>query len=511
MNDYSTRSILGGFMESKKCIRKSGILAHPTSFPCPYGIGELGESAYEFVDFLVQSGQKLWQILPLGPTGFGDSPYQSFSSFAGQPLLISLGELKKMNLLKDEDFIDMPPWNPNKIDYGPLITFKTKLLRKAFSNFISQEKPVLKKAFYTFCEKEEWLLDYALFMAVKDAHDGCVWTEWQDDIAFPTKESLKHWKEKLQHEIMYYQFIQFLFFRQWEALKEYANNQGIEIIGDIPIFVAFDSADVWSNKSLYQLDSNGYPIDVAGVPPDYFSETGQLWGNPLYKWEEHKKTSYDWWIHRISHSLRLVDILRIDHFRGFESYWAVPYGSPNAIIGEWRPGPNKELFIHLEKALGKNLPIIAEDLGIITDEVKNLRDSFYLPGMKVLQFGFEDLKDNDFLPHNISYNSICYSGTHDNDTSLGWYLKASEEVKDRIRKYMNTDGMNIAWDFIRICFGTTSSMAIVPIQDLLSLNSEHRMNTPGVASGNWQFRYTSNQLTNELADRLASLTNLFGR
>ncbi|PKM52618.1 MAG: 4-alpha-glucanotransferase [Firmicutes bacterium HGW-Firmicutes-7] len=492
--------------------RKSGILLHPTSFPSPYGIGDLGSFAYSFVDFLENSKQKLWQILPLGPTGYGDSPYQAFSSFAGQPLVISPEGLLEMNLLTQEDLANIPYFDPLKIDYGPAITYKFSLLKKAYANFTASNFTELSCEFTAFCENQaSWLYDYALFMAVKDAHDGIAWTHWDQTIAFPTEDTKKEWAAKLADSLTFYQFIQFLFYKQWRALKAYANQKGIQIIGDIPIFVAYDSADVWANKELFLLDSKGYPTEVAGVPPDYFSETGQLWGNPLYDWEKHKQSNYSWWIDRISYTLTSVDILRIDHFRGFETYWAVPYGSINAINGKWEDGPRKDLFYALEKALGKNLPIIAEDLGIITPEVEILRDSFNFPGMKVLQFAFQDVEENNLLPHNFTSNCVCYSGTHDNDTSIGWYVKATEKSKDRVRCYMNTDGNNIAWDFIRICFGSVASMAIVPLQDVLSFDSWSRMNTPGVAEDNWQFRYTPEMLTDHITKRLASITTLFGR
>lgn len=492
--------------------RKSGILLHPTSFPSPYGIGDLGSSAYCFVDYLKASGQTLWQILPLGHTGYGDSPYQAFSAFAGQPLVISPEKLYNQGLLSETDISNIPEWDPLKIDYGPTITYKFSLLKKAYDNFLSSNEHGLNEDFQNFCKQEmDWLFDYALFMAVKDAHNGVTWTSWDFSIAFPTTESKEKWADKLKYEVNYYQFIQFIFNQQWQALKAYANENNIQIIGDIPIFVAFDSADVWVNKDLFCLDSKGVPTHVAGVPPDYFSETGQLWGNPLYDWKAQKDEKYAWWIKRIKYALRDVDILRIDHFRGFEAYWAVPYGSENAIKGKWLDGPFKDLFYALEAALGKNLPIIAEDLGVITEAVEELRDCFNFPGMKILQFAFEDLKDNDFLPHYYNTNCVCYTGTHDNDTTLGWYLKTSVESQDKVRRYMNTDGMNITWDFIRTCFASTASMAVIPLQDVLSFDSWARMNTPGIAQNNWQFRYTPEMLTVEISNRLLELTELFGR
>ncbi len=491
--------------------RKSGILVHPTSFPSDYGIGDLGCGAYHFIDFLERSKQKIWQILPLGPTGYGDSPYQSFSSFAGQPLIISPNRLKDMGLLKDDDLSNKPFFDPRNIDYGPLIQYKNGLLRKAYGYF-KECTQATQNAFNIFCEKESlWLDDYALFMACKDYHDGRMWTLWEDEIARPTDETKKRWADKLQNDVVYYKFLQFIFYKQWFELKQYANDRGIQIIGDIPIFVAFDSSDVWANNELFYLDSKGNPTSVAGVPPDYFSATGQLWGNPLYRWEAHQKDGYQWWINRVSYSLKLVDILRIDHFRGFEAYWAIPYGAENAINGEWQKGPSKDLFNAFIRAFGKALPIIAEDLGVITPEVEDLRDSFNLPGMKILQFGFENIEENQFLPHHYITHSVCYSGTHDNDTSLGWYNKASEQSKDKVRRYMNTDANSISWDFIRTCFGSASETAVVPLQDVMELDSEARMNIPGVAAGNWKWRYTYDMLGEHLSCQLKCITELYGR
>lgn len=498
---------------SASATRKSGILLHPTSFPSPYGIGDLGGSAYQFIDFLAESGQTLWQILPLGHTGYGNSPYQAFSAFAGQPLVVSPEKLHEQGLLYDSDLSHVPAWDSMKVEYDPIITYKFSLLKTAYDHFLSSNSHGLTEAFENYCKLEEsWLFDYALFMSVRDAHNGITWTSWDASIAFPTSESKKEWAKKLHYEVKYYQFIQFVFSQQWQSLKAYANERNIKIIGDIPIFVAFDSADVWAHKHLFFLDSQGFPTQVAGVPPDYFSETGQLWGNPLYNWDVHKQDKYDWWIKRINYALKDVDILRIDHFRGFESYWSVPYGSETAINGQWVSGPNKDLFYALEEALGKNLPIIAEDLGIITKAVEELRDHFSFPGMKILQFAFENhLEDNYFLPHHYSKNCVCYTGTHDNDTTVGWYLKASPESQDKVRRYMNTDGMDIAWDFIRTCLSSTASMAIIPIQDLLSFDSWARMNIPGVALNNWHFRYTPDMLTEGITKRLLNLTTLFGR
>lgn len=495
-----------------KNLRKAGVLAHPTSFPSPYGIGDLGEGAYKFIDFLVGSGQSIWQVLPIGPTGYGDSPYQSFSSFAGQPLIISPSKLFEIGLLAEEDLNDRRDWDDHAIDYGPLITYKMAMLQKSFQLFDATKDDSLKNAFKAFCSKEKkWLSNYALFMATKDHHDGVVWTEWQKDIAFPTEESRKKWRMKLAKSVKYYKYLQFIFYKQWFELKDYANNKGIEIIGDTPIFVAFDSADVWADKELFYLDSKGYPTLVAGVPPDYFSATGQLWGNPLYNWDMHQKDGFKWWINKVEGILKIVDTLRIDHFRGFEAYWSVKYGAPNAIAGEWCKAPGMALFEAIQGALGHNLPIIAEDLGVITPEVETLRDTFGLPGMKILQFGFEAVGENSFLPHHFVPNSVCYTGTHDNDTTLSWFDGIEDEAKDKIRRYLNTDGSNIVWDMIRAAWGSVSQSAVVPLQDVMSLGKEARMNTPGVAENNWQWRYTDAMLTTSIMKHLFYLTKLYGR
>jgi len=493
--------------------RLSGILVHPTSFPSPYGIGDFGKGAYEFINFLEASGQHLWQVLPLGPTSFGDSPYQSFSAYAGQPLLISPENLIELDLITDENLIDMPKWNPRSIDYGEILNFKTQLFLAAHKTFCHTPNKMLLEKYDAFCiQNGAWLDDYALFMAAKDAHDGKCWLEWAEDLLNLTPSSRAKWEKKLEEEINYHKFLQFLFFYQWNALKEYANLRNIEIIGDIPIFVALDSADVWANKELFQLDSKGHPICVAGVPPDYFSGTGQLWGNPLYDWAAHKKENYQWWISRIRHQIQLTDHLRIDHFRGFEACWTVPASEETAIDGQWVTGPREDLFLAIQRALGDDLPIIAEDLGIITPEVERLREMFHFPGMQVLQFGFQDIGESTYLPHNFTTtNCVCYTGTHDNNTTIGWYQNISDAAKDKIRRYGNTDGSNISLDFIRFCLGSIAKYAIFPIQDILQLGSEDRMNTPGTSTENWKFRYLSEQLSSERVNWLRETTELFGR
>lgn len=496
----------------------AGILLHPTSLPGSYGIGDLGKEAYDFIDFMKKSGLNLWQVLPLGHTGFGDSPYQPFSSFAGQPLIISVDALREAKLLLDEDFYDMPKWDPRKIDYGEVIAFKTGLLKKAYERF--NDKTVedtystseqFMEAFETFRQESDWLDDYALFMAGKDYHEGKPWYMWEDSLKKPTEKQYTQWMEKLSVEVGYYRFIQFLFYRQWMALRDYAHENGIKIVCDIPIFVAWDSVDVWCNKKLFDLDSKGYPKSVAGVPPDYFSATGQLWGNPLYKWSEHTKTGYEWWIKRIRHQLKIGDFVRIDHFRGFDKYWAVPYGEETAVNGKWVQAPGVNFFTQLEATLGYNMPIIAEDLGEIDQSVIDLRDKFGFPGMKILQFGFENPDENNFLPHNYVRNCVCYTGTHDNDTTLGWYQKCYEQSRDKLRRYYNTDGGDVCWTLIRACFSSVADMAIVPMQDILCLDSWARMNTPGVGEGNWAWRYVKEDLTPRLEARLYETAKLFGR
>lgn len=494
--------------------RLSGILVHPTSFPSPYGIGDLGQSAYDFIDFLAASGQNLWQVLPLGPTSFGDSPYQSFSAFAGQPLLISPELLKKENLLWYDDLCNIPKWkSEEETDYGWVLVYKTELFQKACSRFFQMKGSPLALEFQTFCQKQDfWLSDYSLFMALKDLHEGRCWLEWEEPYIVLSPQLRKELEISMASQIGYYKFLQFFFYRQWNALKEYANSKGIAIIGDIPIFVSADSADVWANKELFQLDTKGHPLRVAGVPPDYFSATGQLWGNPLYDWDAHKKEGYRWWISRIRHQTGLTDYLRIDHFRGFEAYWSVPADEETAVNGKWVKGPDAEFFEAIQDALGEDLPIFAEDLGVITSEVEALRDRFGFPGMKILQFGFEGGPDSPYQPHNFTTtNCLCYTGTHDNDTTLGWYGSVSDYFREQLKKYIGSDGSHISRDMIRLCLASTAKYALFPIQDLFSLDTEARMNTPGVPAGNWTYRYRKEDLTPELSQWLSEQTRLFGR
>ena len=500
-------------MANKENIRLSGILLHPTSLPSPYGIGDLGQAAFDFVDFLKRSGQHLWQILPLTPTGFGDSPYQGFSAFAGQPLLVSPEHLVELGFLEEWELADCPSGDPTSVEYGDVIPWKVKILRLASTRFADLADEELMEEYQEFLQENAyWLDDYALYMATKDMHEGREWLAWKEEYRTPTPQVKATLKSLLHNEMNFYYFVQFIFYKEWMALKEYANENGVKIIGDIPLFVSMDSADVWANQELFQLDSEGYPTVVAGVPPDYFSETGQLWGNPLYDWDTHKKDNYSWWVSRIKHQLHLSDYIRIDHFRGLESYWAVPADEETAINGKWVPGPGENLFYAIEKALGKDLPIIAEDLGIITPEVEALRDQFGFPGMRILQFAFDSGDESTFLPHQFdTRNCVCYTGTHDNNTTKGWYASASEYSRDKVRCYMNTDGYNIHWDFLRTCLGTIASFAIIPLQDVLGVGEEGRMNTPGVGVKNWAWRYQSHELSDGLADALAKITRIYGR
>ena len=422
--------------------RSSGILMAVSSLPSPYGIGTLGKAAYEFADFLHDAGQHYWQMLPLGPTSYGDSPYQSFSTFAGNPYFIDLDMLIDDGLLKKSE-VAKCQWGtePRYVDYGKIYESRFQVLA------LAKQRGWRRDAEQVAAFREEngrWLEDYALYMACKRHFGMKPWQEWPDEaVRLHEPAALARYRELLREDVELFTYIQFLFFRQWTALKSYINSLGMGIIGDLPIYVAMDSTDVWAERSMFRLDSRGIPTEVAGVPPDYFSKDGQLWGNPLYNWTEHKKTGYAWWISRIRQQLQLVDYLRIDHFRGFEAYWSVPYGDETAINGKWIKGPGASLFRAIEKELGKDLPIFAEDLGVITPQVEKLRDTFHFPGMKVLQFAFNDTAESDFLPYLYPENCICYTGTHDNDTTVGWYLELDEKYRDKVRRYMNCDGSNI--------------------------------------------------------------------
>ena len=497
--------------------RAAGVLLHPTSLPSRFGIGDLGDQAYHFVDFLVAARQQLWQLLPLGPTGYGDSPYQSFSAFAGNPLLISPDRLVADGYLPAEDIEDVPDFPAGEVDFGPVIDYKKALLNQAHEYFLAHGDETQREEYKRFCQNTVyWLDDFALFMALKEHHkeqDGGAWNTWPKPIAKRQVRAMKQWAKQLATEIEGHKFQQFLFYKQWLALKAYANGQGIKIIGDLPIFVAYDSADVWAHPELFYLDKDGAPSMVAGVPPDYFSATGQRWGNPLYRWEAFAADNYDWWVRRIHMNLVQADIVRIDHFRGFEAYWEIPAAEPTAVIGRWVKGPSAAVFEAIQAKLGE-LPIIAEDLGLITPEVEELRDRFDFPGMRILQFAFGGTRNSSFLPFNYIHNTIVYTGTHDNETTLGWYLNATEDERDHLRRYMVSSGRDIVWDLIRLAHASVADMAIIPMQDLFVLGNEARMNYPGREGGWWRWRYTREMFSARapgIAMGLAELAHLYGR
>jgi len=503
--------------------RASGILLHPTSLPGRFGIGDLGIEAYRFADFLMSTGQRLWQVLPLGPTGYGDSPYQCLSVFAGNPLLISLERLVEDEWLEPADLDRAPSFPEHSVDYGAVIDFKMPLLKKSFEVFKRKASQIWRYEFEAFCEQNSsWLEVYALFMALKEEHDLAPWYMWQEDVKRQQTRALERWSKRLATEIRRHKYLQYQFFRQWAELKKYCNDRGIRLIGDIPLFIALDSAVVWSSPEMFYLDASGKPTVVAGVPPDYFTKTGQLWGNPIYRWDIMAKDGYSWWIERFRATRALVDIIRLDHFRGFEKYWEIPATDTIAMNGRWVPGPGAELFEALQRALGA-LPIIAEDLGVITPEVDALRDRFDFPGMRVLQFAFgSDPKASDYKPHNYTRNCAVYTGTHDNDTTIGWFrgddpndTTQSKEEREKERwlalKYLGTDGREINWDFIRLALASVADTAIVPLQDVLGLGSEARMNRPGTTTGNWRWRFTPDMLKDEIKGRLSELTTLYDR
>jgi 4-alpha-glucanotransferase len=493
--------------------RSSGILLHPTSFPSRFGIGDLGLEAYRFIDFLKESHQQYWQVLPLGPTGYGNSPYMCYSAMAGNPLLISPEKLLDEGLLAEEDFANLPGFPAEKVNFDQVVVVKNELLKKASENFKTKATPIQQKGFEGFCDsKAYWLDNYALFMAIKDSQNGGSWHTWEPELAKRTPEAIDQAQKHLTTEIFYYKFIQYEFFRQWSELKTYANMRGIDIIGDIPIYVAHDSADVWANPDIFALDEEtGEVAQMAGVPPDYFSATGQLWGNPVYNWEELQKQEFKWWVQRFEAMLDYVDIIRIDHFRGFEAYWAVPHGEETAINGEWIEAPGDAFFETIKQKLGK-LPILAEDLGIITPEVEALRDKYEFPGMKILQFAFGSDPANPFLPFNYPRNAVVYTGTHDNDTTIGWYNTATDWEKRNLWLYLGCiSPEGIHWDLIRLALSAIANQAIIPLQDVLGLGNEARMNFPSTAEGNWEWRYQQDALRQELGDRLKTLTTLCGR
>jgi 4-alpha-glucanotransferase len=492
----------------KKITRKSGILLHPTSLPGEFGIGELGPEAFRFVDFLAESRQSLWQVMPLGPTGYGDSPYQNLSAFAGSPLLISLESLVKEGLLSPQDFATKPIFPDGSIEFGEVIPWKIALLRKSFARFQQSSHRHLLGDFGA--KNHSWLNDYALFAAIKEAHAGEPWNKWEPALVVREPSALAKAYKELREQVQFYLYLQFLFEWQWSSLRTYANEKKVSIVGDIPIFVAYDSADVWSNPGLFSLDENYLPSVVAGVPPDYFSKTGQRWGNPLYRWDAMAKTGYAWWIERFRVLLRRVDEVRLDHFRGFAGFWEIPAEEETAINGRWVSGPGRALFDSVFSALGR-FSIIAEDLGVITPDVEALRDGLQLPGMKILQFGFGGTGEAPYLPHHHPTNSVVYTGTHDNDTTLGWWQTASATEKQNLADYVGHEIKDPSWELIRLGEASVADIVLLPLQDVLGLGTSARMNTPSQASGNWGWRYTKDALTPELAYQLGAMTHRYGR
>ncbi|MFW9940396.1 MAG: 4-alpha-glucanotransferase [Candidatus Thorarchaeota archaeon] len=498
-----------------KSDRKGGILLHPSSLPGRFGIGDLGPELYKFIDILNEYRQNLWQILPLGPTGYGNSPYQCFSAFAGNPLIISPDWLYEIGLLSKNEIKPQESFSESCVEYGKVILYKWQLLERAYKNFLKKQFSKLEVEFIEFKNNHSyWLDDFSLFMSIKKAHEFRAWNEWDNDLKFRNGFALERWKKNHQSEIEFQMFVQFIFFKQWNEVKKYANLKDIKIIGDIPIFVAYDSVDVWAHPEYYYLNDERELLYVAGVPPDYFSQTGQRWGNPLYNWDLLKELDYRWWIQRIKHNFNQVDILRIDHFRGFESYWRIKSSEKTAIKGKWVSGPGLDLFLAMDDELG-TLPIIAEDLGIITPEVESLLEEIRFPGMRVLQFAFMDvekdtIKNND-LPHNFQRNTIVYTGTHDNQTTKAWFEDASDEIKQFVLDYTNSDGKDIVGDLIRLAWSSVAEMAVIPLQDLLRLGDSARMNYPGRLGNNWEWRFTWDQVSKERFKEILKYSTLYER
>ncbi|MEO8604573.1 MAG: 4-alpha-glucanotransferase [bacterium] len=499
--------------------RASGLLLHPTSLPGPYGIGDLGPAAHAFVDFLASAGQHCWQVLPLGPTSYGDSPYQSPSTFAGNPLLISLDRLVDAGLLDAAALAEatVDPSQGDAVDYGAVIARKLPLLHAAARRLLDGSNAALADAFTRFRAAEAfWVEDVALFLALKDAHGGAPWRAWERGAALRQPTALARWRGDLAGLVAEHAALQFLFSHQWNALRAAAAARAIRIIGDVPIFVAYDSADVWAHRPFFQLDRHGDPIVVAGVPPDYFSATGQLWGNPLYRWRALAADGFTWWVARLRAALRLYDVVRIDHFIGFTRFWAVPAGEATAMGGQWRPAPGAAVLDAVHAALG-DVAIVAENLGEVTPAVEELRARYALPGMKVLQFAFDGEAANVFLPHTYVANDIVYSGTHDNDTTAGWFASAPAPIRARVMRYLGRvdDGAatpaEITAVLVRLAMSSVADTAIVPVQDVLGLGSEARMNLPGKAQGNWTWRMRHGELSTAHADWLAAMAETYGR
>lgn len=491
--------------------RSAGIILHPTSLPGSHGIGDLGPEAYQWINFLKDTGCDIWQVLPLGPTGYGDSPYQCFSAFAGNPYIISPVLLLEERLLTRTDLLDVPEFSKDAVEFGRVIEWKQILLARAYDHFKKSRNKNLKEEFNQFQAKNQaWLEDFSLFMAIKEMHGGSPWKDWPKGLRQRQEADIQQFTQLHSDLVSKYKFQQFIFFRQWSNLRAFANAKGIKIIGDVPIFVSYDSSDVWAHPELFYINKKGLPTVVAGVPPDYFSPTGQLWGNPLYRWNIHKNDGYAWWKSRLRAALILFDVIRLDHFRGFAGYWEVKFGQPTAEIGRWVKGPGTHFFSAIKKTF-PDLPIIAEDLGEITPDVIELRERFCLPGMKILQFAFGSSPKDPFLPHNYIKNCVAYSGTHDNDTSLGWYANASEKERDFVRRYLARSGDDIAWDLIRAVWSSVAMAAIAPMQDFLSLGTDARMNYPGKAGGNWSWRMPADTLNAGLMKRIRETNFLYNR
>lgn len=507
--------------------RASGILLHPTSLPSPHGIGDIGPEAFRFVDFLAAAGQRLWQILPLGPIGYGNSPYMSLSAFAGNHLLISLDRLVEQGLLEDSEIAPETGFGGARVDYARVVPFKEARLQLAFERYENNAPAGAREAFLAYCEKHAaWLEDFALFMALKKAHDGRMWTDWEAGAARRDGDALVEWREALSATVEWHKFLQYEFHRQWMELRNHCAAKGVRLIGDTPIYVAHDSAEVWANRDLFYLDERGAPLVVSGVPPDYFSATGQRWGNPVYRWDRMAENDFRWWVNRFVADFEKTDFVRLDHFRGFEAYWEIPACASVATHGRWVKGPGAAFF----KRVGAGLTarsidarIIVEDLGVITPEVDALRDEFGFPGMRILQMAFgTDPKSSEYLPHNHIRNGVVYTATHDHNTTVGWFtakpgtqstqtVAEIEEERAAVRRYANTDGAEIHWDFIRMALGSVANMAIVPLQDVLGLGTESRMNRPGAGTANWEWRFTLPQLDENIRDRLGSLTAIYER
>ena len=491
--------------------RACGVLLHPTSLPGPHGCGDFGDGARQFIDWLVTAGQRIWQVLPLGGLGAGHSPYMSPSAFAGNPLLVDLADLQRRGWLTPQEIEPATPFPAHRVDYATVSPWRMQRLVRAAERFARGADAASQAQYGRFCDEQAgWLEDYALFMALSAAQPGRSWPDWPDGLAARDEASVTRARVRLAAELGVWRFIQWCFFRQWGALREYAHAQGLRLFGDAPIFVSADSADVWAHPGLFELDAAGRSVAVAGVPPDYFSATGQRWGNPLYRWDAHAATGYDWWRKRVRHALESFDLLRIDHFRGFAAYWRIPAHEPTAIRGEWMPGPGEALFHELARSLGP-LPIVAEDLGIITSDVEQLRRRFAFPGMRVLQFAWGGDIDNPYLPHNHAADSVVYTGTHDNDTTVGWWAGIDDGMRRHVCDYLATDGHEIHWDLIRAACASVADTAVIPLQDVLGLDGRHRMNTPGQADGCWAWRFEPQQVPAEAAQRLAALCRLHRR